>query len=1005
MSKIFTRVLFLLFALVVTILIAQASIFSATVGKISGHIVDTETGESLAGVNVIIPGTDLGAATDEDGDYFIVNVPPGTYSVTASMIGYEKITKTEVEIYSGRTTNLDFELNSSAIEGATVTVTAEREIVPMDISSSRISASQEQIASVPNVSDLQGYMNLQPGIEGGSIRGGSLDETQFMVDGLMVVDNKSNTPMMMVNLTAVQEVDIMTGGFNAEYGNIRSGLINVVTKEGSFNRYHGSADFRYSPVHQKHRGVSLYDRNNFYLRPYLDPAVCWVGTQNGSWDEATQEQYYPFIGWDAVAENIEGMTPAERRKLFIWRTLADGADTLGQRIKKYGNKPDWNVDATFSGPLFESKYLGQLSFLASYRNNWDAFALPVSRDYYKDETSLLKLTSRISPSLKLRVDGIYQKINSVSQSGGGMDNYLTSGTDIFNHISDRKLYWPSARLPFNVYRSMQGITLDNSLNSKTFYNVRLTHVQQKNFADGPAPVGSGAPVTWRDTTRIRQFGNHWVDEEPWNFWYLSGRLETINDQDYSGEGATTRDYSSVNTLNLKFDITSQANKYNQVKAGFEVNYDDLNIHYADSVLYSPNNGWAIKWQQQPYRAGAYVQDKLEFEGMIANFGLRLDYNDPNTDWFTVDRYSKYFNIKDKSQFVEATPKEPAKGQLKISPRLGISHPISAKAKLYFNYGHFYSMPTSDAMYRIQYRPGTQLGVSSIGNPNADLPKTIAYELGLDYDINGILLHAAGYYKDVTDQTGWISYISRDHSVDYNTIDNSNYEDIRGFEVRLEKRWGRWISGWMNYDYMVQTSGYVGRQVYYQDEMEAMLYGLYNPYVEKPLARPRFQANILFNTPENFGPTLGAIKPLGEIQISLLASWKSGRYVTWDPLETYELQQNLQWKGKYNIDARFSKLLHLKGSRVRVYVDVKNLFDIKYMSSLGFVDGEDAKRYYESLHLPMYEGERYQEAGFVAGNDKPGDVKSDKQPYINMPNRKFLTYLNPRSIFFGFRLEF
>jgi len=1004
-----TTAVFLL-GLLVLFVFHQAT-FAGTTGKISGKIVDAETGVPLPGANVVIKGTLMGGATDLDGDYFIINVPPGNYTLTASMMGYETLNKTGVSVSIDRTMTVDFDLKMTVIEGEAVTVVATKEIVPMDVSASQIVAEPEQMVSVPLVSDVSDFINMQVGIEDGMIRGGGLDQTQFMMDGLMVVDNRSNSPMVMVNLSSVQELSIIKGGFNAEYGNVRSGLINIVTKEGDQTGYHGSVDFRFSPAHLKHTGVSLFDQNNFYLRPYLDPAVCYVGTMNGSWSEELQGEYQPFIGWNAMADKVDGMGPDDLRNLFMWRTRAEGSDALmpsnyealtgrEKHEGEYGNKPDWNMDVSFGGPvpLIGSK-LGNMSFFASYRNNWESFALPQNRDYYKEENSLLKLTSRLSPSMKLTVEGLYGEINSIASGRSGVNTYLTGGENIFNHMNERRMgYWPASLNPFDIYRSMVGLSFDHILSPSTFYNIRITNTRVKNACFGP--------YAWRDTTNLVQFGDHWADEEPYGFYFLTGRLETENDQDYSGEGSLTRDYSSVSTMNMKFDMTSQVNKYNQVKVGFDFNYDDIYSDYGNLALYSPNNGWWIKWDQKPYRLGAYLQDKLEFEGMIANFGLRMDYNNPNTEWYTADRYSEYFNIVNKEDFTTLTPKEPASGKVKLSPRLGVSHPISSNAKLFFNYGHFYSMPSSDHMYRINYRPGTSIGVSSIGNPSADLPKTVAYELGLDYNIGDLfLVHLAGYYKDVTGQTSWIRYVNRDHSINYSTIANQNYADIRGLEVRVDKRWGQWITGWIHYNYMVTTSGFVGREVYYEDEMDALLYGIHNPYQERPLARPLFRANVLFKSPGDFGPVLAGMNPLGNLHLSVLFNWKAGRHVTWDPLETYDLQQNLQWKGRYNIDAKISKQLSVSRYNFTLFVDIKNVFNTKYLWDASFYDGEDMKRYYESLHLPMYEGKEYQEAGFTAGDDKPGDVKSDDKPYINMPNRKFLHYIGLRSFFVGLKLDF
>ncbi len=214
----------------ITLLLCPAMLWAGITGKISGRVADAETGDPLPGANVIIVGTMLGAAADAEGDYFVINIPPGTYNVEATMIGYQGVTMTGVLVSTDNTTPLDFGLNSTAIELETVMVTAEREVISMDQSASVITATAEEIADIPGMIDISDFIALQAGIEGDIIRGGSLDQTAFMMDGLLVVDNRTNQPMMMVNLSAVKEISIIKGGFQAEYGNVRSGLINVVTK-------------------------------------------------------------------------------------------------------------------------------------------------------------------------------------------------------------------------------------------------------------------------------------------------------------------------------------------------------------------------------------------------------------------------------------------------------------------------------------------------------------------------------------------------------------------------------------------------------------------------------------------------------------------------------------------------------------------------------------------------------------------------------------------------------
>ena len=1031
--KDFLQRCYIILVLISVILFAfQGVTFAGITGKIAGKITDAETGEPLPGVNVIIPGTTIGSATDLEGDYFIINLSPGNYTVVASMIGYQTVNKTNVIVKTDRTITVNFAMKQSTISGEEVTVIAERDIVPMDVSASQFVSEGEQIEAVPLVTDIQQYISLQAGIEGTSIRGGSQDQNALMVDGLMAVDNRANKPMMMVNLSSVKELSVIKGGFNAEYGNVRSGLINVITKEGSPNTYNGSVIFRLSPPRLKHSGYSLFDPRNYYLRPYLDPAVMWVGTKNGTWDEETQKQYPEFMGWNAYSAKLlsdddptNDRTPEECRDLFIWRHRAEGADKLmppdykqktgrEHHEGKYGNKPDWNVDASFGGPVpFIGKSLGNMSFFASYRNNWEAFALPVSRDYFKEENFHLKLTSRLSPSMKLRFEGIYGETNTVTAGpsipSSRMDYYLNSGDavlwspiatgDAHKHRKGYNLYWPISLNPFDIYKNMEGISFDHVLSPTTFYNLRITHSRVKNSAlDIPRSA-------YRDTTTLRYFGNTPVDEVPYGYWYEGGYKSSIDGMLYSGIGAEMRDWSEINTINVKFDMTSQVNKYNQVKVGFLANYDDINEHTRKEDRNVITSATESKWHEYPFRFGAYIQDKIELEGMIANLGVRIDYNDPNTGWYTVDRYSKYFKREYKYLLTAQAPTEPAKGHVKISPRLGISHPISANAKLYFNYGHFYSMPRSRDMYKLDYGRATK-GIAQIGNPSADLPKTVAYELGVEYNLMDLfLLRLSGYYKDVTAQTGWVVYTSYDGTINYSTTENNNYQDIRGFEFSVEKRFGRWITGWMNYNYMVSTSGYIGRKHYFQDPREQALYGLQNPYQEVPLARPVFRGYVQFAIPQNWGPTVAGIKPLSSFYVSFLYSWKAGNYMTWDPLQTYKLVNNLQWKGRSNLDMRINKGFRVGGKNFSLFMDVRNLLNSKYLYGQGFSSNTDRRNYLYSLHLPMYKEEKYKEAGFIGGNDKLGDIKSKDKPYIDMPNREFLTFLYLRSIVFGIKVDF
>jgi hypothetical protein len=1013
--------------LLALILIPNTEVYAGITGKIAGVVRDSETGETLPAANVVIVGTNMGAAADENGYFYITNIPPGTYSAQARVMGYESVTITEINVDVDHTTMVNFELRPTVVEVEGITVTAQREIVKMDISSSQLVAEGEELKAVPLVNDINDYLNLQAGLQYGfdglSIRGGEVYQTGFMLDGLMLVDNRTNEPLVSPNISSIKEIQLIKGGFNAEYGNVRSGLLNIVTKEGSPKEYHGSIEYRYIPAHKKHFGLSAFDPDNYFLRPYLEEedSVCWLGT--GQWPDSIRSQYPEFEGWIKISDdrNTDGntlndLTPEECRDLYMWLHRVEGSGALGQREGEYGHKPDWYLDASFGGPVIQG--FDKLSFFASYRTNREMFALPVTREYYAEDNALLKLTSKLSQDMKLNIEGTYGLIKSTSRSFGGTNSYndyLRNSEHAFYSGGLTRGQWlfiPGNTIPFDAKRMLLGISFDHALSPSTFYNIRLTYIDAVNKCD---PL----KLRMRDTTIIDSIGMVPLDEVPYGYYageydWILRRGQDIDGAIYSAHGTRQLafDSSSVQTLNLKFDITSQMNKYNEVKLGLVLNYDELQTLHG--ALHSLGHGatgendfaeiderMLTEWESYPIRGGAYIQDKIEYAGIIANIGLRVDYFNPNIEWWTVDRYSSWFNPHNMYDLKKEAPKEPAESQVQISPRFGISHPISEFGKLFFNYGWFYGLPRTEELFNFQYGKEQEgIGIVNIGNPSAKMARTIAYELGYEQQIaNQFLIHISGYYKDIVDQAGEVQYTNFDGSVDYTTIENNNYADIRGFEISFSKRAGNWLRGWINYDYKVITEGYSGREHYYQDERLQQIYGIQNPYQENPLARPILRAAVTFFTPQDWGPFAGGIN------LDLLYNREAGGYFTWDPLLTYELADNLQWRDYDNWDLRLSKRLSIGRYDISLFMDVNNLFNTKRMSTRGFSDSDDREDYLKSLHLPMYEDSLYIVAGYTPGNDKPGDVKSKDKPYINMPDIDFITYLNPRSLRFGIRFEF
>ncbi|MEA3431107.1 MAG: TonB-dependent receptor [candidate division WOR-3 bacterium] len=219
------------------ILFPVVYLFAGTTGKITGRVVDLTTGELLPFVNVVVEGTNLGAATDIDGYYFILNVPPGEYTLSASMIGYNRMRIEGVRVSFDFTSVCNFELTPTILEGKEIVVVAEREIIRPDLTSSLAIIEARDIETMP-VQSFRDILNLQAGIVKGHIRGGRSGEVAYLIDGISITDAYSGDIAVEVDNSAIQELQVVSGTFNAEYGQAMSGIVNIVTKEGS-RKYSG----------------------------------------------------------------------------------------------------------------------------------------------------------------------------------------------------------------------------------------------------------------------------------------------------------------------------------------------------------------------------------------------------------------------------------------------------------------------------------------------------------------------------------------------------------------------------------------------------------------------------------------------------------------------------------------------------------------------------------------------------------------------------------------------
>ena len=1083
---------------------------AAQTGKISGTVRDGSTGEALPGVNVVIDGTTQGGVTDLDGFYNIINVRPGTYAVRASFVGYTPQLVEGVQVSTGLTATIDFNLGEQQVGLDELVVTAERPVVELDVSANVSNLTAEDIVDLP-VAGINEVLDLQAGIEPGlSIRGGGVGEVAFIVDGMNMRTGRDNAPITNVSYTSVEAVQVQTGGFNAEYGNVRSGIVNVSTKDPSRTRYTFDGLFRYRPAQDKNFGGNPEDPDGFWMRGWSDPTINMVGTS--ALNPYERRQYNAFIGLEQLATNARtrgfDVTPNDMLEYLQYAHRKDNEISVG----------DYEADFTVGGPLIPGmgSKLGNLRFLASYRGTNTAYLWPQVRDSYHDQNLTAKLVADVAPGMKLSVNGMSLMERGINRTRG--ENAIADiwrgdlpafpwsnqNVVVLNQHTERGLVHSNGAFNrANIDHKMIGAEFVHTINANTFYTITGQYLHTKyrtpfaDLRDGTfvdengvfnrrlATVdgivtdqallnellarGEGLCVGGdSDLTGDGNILPYCIGQEPFN--YAGGGGNILGTQiTTGGHWNKARDSSDVGVFTGRFDLTSQVNRVMQIKTGAEVIASDYNMNYKhiNLELVGPNPNADFFWERNPIQGAAYVQSKLEFNGMIANLGVRLDYFDANTEWWDYTPYDAAFRGRQR-QLDELLDSRQPDPQLDVSPRLGVSFPITANSKLYFNYGHFRQMLQAFNVFGVnESRAG---GINQIGNPDHPMPKTVAYELGYDQNLfDQFLIRVSGFYRDIRDQQRTVNYNSLGNVVQYQTFQPWNYEDIRGAEISLTKNRGRWVRGFLNYTFLTRKDGNFGYAVFNENAFEQRNY-LRNSTDFRafaPVAEPFARMNVTLLTPPDFKQDVAG-GFLADWRINLLGEWRRGEAFIWSNRGTFpELDRNVNWKDYWMFDLRFAKHINTGFGSAQLFADISNVFQLRHLSrytSFYTQNANDFEFYMRSLHLPgdIYDDLRDQSALpyiWVPGDDQPGDFRKsgvafqpiettgslsgvsapntiawywaqdtgnysrwngsaweavpegdldkalDEKAYIDMPNIRFGSFLNPRAVTFGVRVSF
>ena len=860
------------------IIILTSFLFADKPGRISGKINDPN-GMPLPGVNVMLKGTYYGTATDLNGRYVIDKINPGSYDMEISMIGYKIILKTGVKILSGTDLTQNFALEETVLSfGEDIIVMGKKPLFDVDETSSMARVRKEDIENKV-VSSVEDILSQQIGVTTQDneihIRGGRIDESLFVVDGFSVKDPLTGySGNLFVNADAIEEMEIVTGGYDAEYGQAMSGVINIKLKEG--NQYFEGA-----------------------LKYATDRAI------DGKFNS------------DRIEFNLGGPDP-------VFQTLPKllGYDLPGNFsffINGYGKVYDGNLPVASklyphrfwsSNTLSESASEKIMNTLAQRENNdWHAL--------YKlvwDISSMKKLS--VSHDLSMNINQGYYMPRAFSSTYfpyaymNILDNYntITRESRLIN------LNWTHTLSTKSFYE----ITLGNFVTMEHSAVQDLEWGEYKERLD-LEPINYNLDETNQDGNIVISYGDEFYDSGFAPEWYNLVSDNARLDLDWTFH---TKNRHKIKT-GFEHTISNlQVLDIDEPWSGsssFGANYDSYNvntyfgaIYFQDRIVFegmTMNIGSRLDY----WIPGRYVENAILDTGniIITDEARKLFYEETfKFPWFN----------------------NPYRMKARFSPRFGISHPVTDNDVLYFYYGHFSQLPTFQYVYaKINSKAESTYQV--FGNPNLNPKTTVQYEIGIKHRFSeDQILELKAYWKDMfdyeTSQTIRPSNPKYAH-LSFNMFFNADYARARGVEVILKSRL---LKNWYadaNFNYSIVT----GKSSSPLDNLLVQAGQLR----EKPLGenymswdRPvHFFTNLSYDNPKNWGVSVRLDYESGRRYTRSIVDEivvVNGREYYNGPREDDRPFSQVSKVPTRNVDIKIYKTILAKDFKIKIYLETENLLD-------------------------------------------------------------------------------
>jgi len=828
--------------LVISIFITSI-LFAGTTGKLAGKVKDN-SGNAVPFANVVLIGTEIGAQTNDKGQFIIINIPPGKYDVQISRGGFQTLRIEGLRINLDETTIKNVTLSKAAIELEKVSVVGARnELVSKSNTSSGLTISEDTIENI-SVDNIEGIVAIQAGatvVDGElHVRGGRPNEVVFSVDGMSVSDPVDGGAALTIDTDAIKDMKVMTGGFPAEFGNAQSGIVNIITKDGG-REYSGkmemSSDHLIEEADNSNSDVVKFSLGGPMLGPIapkLRDKFTFFFNGAANWHDTRYKEYYDNNPNENVATIISSWDdyvaydPYDKRDDMLGFDTGDrNYNNYNANLKmKYIFTPKTNITFAIRGDQYKNE-----PFSHTWRYSLEHYAMTEGsqRQYISTFAHVF------NPQMNIKVKAsLYEK------------SILQGPRDI-----DKDMYFTMNEADF--------VLLDANSPGESAGIDYLTQ------SDGDGVIGPYRFIDWQYETN-------------------DGSVEGIP---YVRPGTIWGSYfdDSNQEVALKSDFEYQINHIHGFKTGFEVkkhhikkdrvfnpweisdnryyNYlhdevaPEISYSAGDTIIYDNGFEWVLTdsmdfysleniyaatlaasgttdgYKADPWQGAFYMQDKMEWEGMIVNAGLRFDvwylggdYDivtanytgsylnsinpdskmneiyyisdaDPDEDY---ENYKRYHDAKDYYKKIKDRFETP---EIMVSPRLGISHPISEKAVLHFAYNYQRQLPQMQYIFTTG-RPQDVIENPSaniiIGNPELEAQSTITYEAGLQYQLGeDYVLDITTYYKNIYNYVSTQEITdSLDATLKWDEYISEDYGSARGIDINLQKLLSNFFSGSASY---------------------------------------------------------------------------------------------------------------------------------------------------------------------------------------------------------------